>query len=125
MIIKKNTDNVENNKPYHNIYFAEYRYENKNIINISHKIIKIIDILESNDIKYDIKVDMDFNIYYLYCYPKNVEDERLINEYHYLTWYSLISTVERFRKTLINNDFDKNTNREDIEIILRSNKFNL
>ena len=115
-------------KPVHNIYYNEFSYEHKKIDIILNIILNILNIIESNNIQYDIKVDKDFKIFFLYCYPKNLYDEELLSNNHMII-YSLSNSVDkfvdRFRKNILKNDFDEYVDKEYIESILSTNKFNL
>ena len=119
MIVNKFTE-----KPEHNIYYFEVKYT-KNNMDIKLKgILNNLNFMESHDIPYDIKFDADFKIYFIYYYPKNKSDENLLNIEHF-NWYLWTNTVDRFRVMLVNNDFDEMTNKEEIEMILNTNKFNI
>jgi len=124
MNIQKFSENTIDDKPNHVIYYYEVRYTNKNIIRKLTDILNILKFVELNSIPYDIKFDVDFKTYFIYFYPKNISDEKILIK-NYFNWYSWQSTVDRFRTTLVNSFDDVIVHKEDIEMILSTNKFNI
>lgn len=108
----------------HKIYYIEFP-KSKRITNTLNNIIYYINVMENNDIEYDIKYDIDFKYYMFYCYPKTHEDELIVRN-ELLVWYSWTGTVQKFRESLTRSLFDDIlVKKDDIEMMIATNKFNL
>lgn len=124
MKLNRFNENMKDGKPDHVIYYYECRYTKNNIIRKLTDILNILAFVELNKIPYDIKFDHDFKTYFMYFYPKNITDENILRKNNF-SWYSWQSTVDRFRTTLVNSFDDVAVHKEDIEMIVRTTKFNL